>query len=146
MAVCWWPRLFIKAVSTGGPSVRLLEPSRLGCVCAFSWTSIAKMKVSQHACVFDSMWTFEWVRFRARLSCFPDPTSTSLSKSLFQPHRPWRSRLAKRRTFSLFTHNQRLPELQKNGTHFKTTKSYLAFSIITVKEEIFVGNLISYLS
>ena len=61
-----------------GPSVRLLEPSWWevnprntsvpGAVSAFSWTSIAKTKVSQHTCVFDSMWTFQPVRFRARLS------------------------------------------------------------------------------
>ena len=53
----------------------------------FSWTSIAKEKVSQHTLVFDSMWTFQPVPFRAPLSD-DDPTpppSLSLSLSLSNP-------------------------------------------------------------
>ena len=51
-------------------------------VSAFSWTSIAKTWVSQHTCVFDSKWTFQQVRFRARLSWPhypPPPPPTPLS-------------------------------------------------------------------
>ena len=51
-------------------------------VSVFSWTSIAKAKVSQHTCVSDSMWTFQPVRFRARLSWPPPPLPTPFSLSL----------------------------------------------------------------
>ena len=52
----------------------------------------AQTEVSQHTCVFDSMWTFQPVRFRARLSWPrplslppPPPPSFSLSLSLSFP-------------------------------------------------------------
>ena len=78
-------------------------------VSAFSyvWTSTAKMKVSQHTCVFDSRWTFQPVPFRAHLSWPhsppPPPLSLSLSLSLSLIERTFpflTKRLTKRWTFS----------------------------------------------
>ena len=57
-------------------------------VSAFSWTPIAKTKLSQHTCVLDSMWTLQPVRFRACLS-WPHTPPLHLSHS-----HSWRSRLA----------------------------------------------------
>ena len=56
--------------------------------------SIAKTKVSQHTCVFDSMWTFQPVRFRARLSWphfRPPPPSLSLSLIPISDEAVWRT-------------------------------------------------------
>ena len=82
-----------KAVSTGGPSVRLLEPSWwevnprntsvLGSECVF--VDVDRQDEGKSApCVFDSMWAFQPVRFRARLSWLSAPTPTS-PVSLFLP-------------------------------------------------------------
>ena len=75
-----------KAVSTGGPSVRLLEPSWwevnprntsvLGSERVF--VDVDRQDEGKSApCVFDSMWAFQPVRFRARLSWLSAPTPTS---------------------------------------------------------------------
>ena len=75
-----------KAVSTGGPSVRLLVPSWwevnprntsvLGSERVF--VDVDRQDEGQSApCVFDSMWAFQPVRFRARLSWLSAPTPAS---------------------------------------------------------------------
>ena len=70
----------------------------LGSECVLVDVNIAKTKVSQHICVFDSMWTFQPVRFWARLSwphSPPPPLSLSLSLSFPFLTKPF----GKRQTF-----------------------------------------------
>ena len=87
----------------------ILETLVSWAVSAFSWTSIAKTKESQHACVFDSiaMWTFQPVRLRACLSWHPPPPPFSLSfPFLTKP-------CGERRTFSCSDWRRELPTNEK---------------------------------
>ena len=79
-------------------------------VSAFSWTSVAKTEVTQHTCVFNSMWTFQPVRVRARLP-WPNslpPPPPPLFLSLIPDEAIWR----KKRNFLVLTNNEQLPNLR----------------------------------
>ena len=117
MAVRWCPWLVIKAVSTGGPSVRLLEPSWwevnprntsvLGGECVLVDVNRQDEGKSAHLCL--------WFNVNLPASSFsssslvtpatPPPLSVSLSLS-FSHSLFWRSLLANNELFLVLTNNK----------------------------------------